>query len=92
MIGGIPSKKLHKYTKYDTTKPLHRPIYMPNRSYTNDYNNFTEQNIFTPTHPDNIDYNLFLNNVLQRICKRDDRFIECPTLISEEVRYKNDTL
>ena len=53
------------------------------------YNNFTEQNIFTPTHPDNIDYNLFLNNVLQRIWKRDDRFIECPTLISEEVRYKN---
>lgn len=53
------------------------------------YDNFTEQNIFTPTHPDNIDYNLFLNNVLQRIWKRDDRFIECPTLISEEVRYKN---
>ena len=53
------------------------------------YDNFTEQNIFTPTHPDNIDYNLFLNNVLQRIWKRDDRFIECPTLISEAVRYRN---
>ncbi len=51
--------------------------------------NFDEQNIFTPTHPDNIDYNLYLNQVIQRIWKRNDRFIECPTLISEEVRYRN---
>jgi MoaA/NifB/PqqE/SkfB family radical SAM enzyme len=51
--------------------------------------NFDEQNIFTTTHPDNIDYNLYLNQVIQRIWKRNDRFIECPTLISEEVRYRN---
>ena len=43
MIGGIPNKKLHKYTKYNTEKLLHRPIYMPDRSYTKDYNKFTEQ-------------------------------------------------
>jgi hypothetical protein len=55
----------------------------------NTFKNFKEQDIFTPLHPDNIDYNLHLNNVLQRIRKRNDRFIECPTLISEEVRYKN---
>jgi len=30
-----------------------------------------------------------LDKVVQRIHKRDDRFIECPTLISEAVRYKN---
>tara|TARA_Y100000593_G_C4281532_1_gene323055 strand:- start:163 stop:939 length:777 start_codon:yes stop_codon:yes gene_type:complete len=43
MIGGIPSKKYYNYTKYNTKKPLHRPIYMPDRSYTKDYNKFTEQ-------------------------------------------------
>ena len=30
-----------------------------------------------------------LDRLLSRIHQRDDRFIECPTLISEEVRYKN---
>ena len=45
---------------------------------------FKTQNIFeTP------DYKRQLDNVVQRIQNRDDRFIECPTLISEEVRYKN---
>lgn len=43
MIGGIPNTKLHTYTKYNTSEPLHRPIYMPDRSYTDDYNKFTEQ-------------------------------------------------
>ena len=43
MIGGIPSKKFYNYTKYNTTKPLHRHIYIPDRSYTKDYNKFTEQ-------------------------------------------------
>ena len=55
----------------------------------NTFEDWDEQNLFTPTHPDNIDYNLYLNQVIQRIWKRNDRFIECPTLISEEVRYKN---
>lgn len=55
----------------------------------NTFDNWEEQNIFAPTHSDNVDYNLYLNTVLQRIWKRNDRFIECPTLISEEVRYKN---
>jgi MoaA/NifB/PqqE/SkfB family radical SAM enzyme len=55
----------------------------------NTFKNFEEQNIFTPLHTDHIDYNLHLNNIIQRIQKRDDRFIECPTLISEEARYKN---
>ena len=46
--------------------------------------NFKTQDIFeTP------DYKRELDNVVQRIQKRDDRFIECPTLISEEARYKN---
>jgi MoaA/NifB/PqqE/SkfB family radical SAM enzyme len=45
---------------------------------------FKEHDIFeTP------DYKRQLDNVVQRIQKRNDRFIECPTLISEEVRYKN---
>ena len=45
---------------------------------------FKTQDIFeTP------DYKRQLDNVVQRIQKRDDRFIECPTLISEAVRYKN---
>ena len=43
MIGGIPNKNFFDYTKYNTTKPLHRPIYIPDRSYTQDYNKFTEQ-------------------------------------------------
>ena len=55
----------------------------------NTFKDWEEQYIFTPLHTDHIDYNLHLNNVIQRIQKRDDRFIECPTLISEEVRYKN---
>ena len=55
----------------------------------NTFEDWDEQNLFVPTHPDNIDYNLYLNQVIQRIWKRNDRFIECPTLISEEVRYKN---
>ena len=55
----------------------------------NTFDNWEEQNIFAPTHSDNVDYNLYLNTVLQRIWKRNDRFIECPTLISEAVRYKN---
>ena len=55
----------------------------------NTFKDWEEQDIFTPLHTDHIDYNLHLNNVIQRIQKRDDRFIECPTLISEEVRYKN---
>ena len=45
---------------------------------------FKTQDIFkTP------DYKRQLNNVMQRIQKRNDRFIECPTLISEAVRYRN---
>lgn len=35
------------------------------------------------------DYQQHLENVLGRIHKRSDRFIECPTLISEAVRYRN---
>ena len=34
-------------------------------------------------------YQYHLDRVIARIQSRDDRFIECPTLISEEVRYKN---
>jgi hypothetical protein len=30
-----------------------------------------------------------LSKLIARIHKRNDRFIECPTLISEAVRYKN---
>ena len=45
---------------------------------------FNTQNIWgTP------DYKLQLDKVLGRIQERSDRFIECPTLISEEVRYRN---
>ena len=35
------------------------------------------------------DYQRHLEKVLGRIHKRSDRFIECPTLISEAVRYRN---
>ena len=45
---------------------------------------FGAQNIWnTP------DYQEHLSNLIARIRKRDDRFIECPTLVSEEVRRKN---
>jgi len=45
---------------------------------------FRTQDIFkTPEYQHNLD------KVVQRIHKRDDRFIECPTLISEAARYKN---
>ncbi len=45
---------------------------------------FGTQNIWhTP------EYQEQLSNLISRIHKRNDRFIECPTLISEEVRYKN---
>ena len=35
------------------------------------------------------DYQQKLSQVIDRIQKRQDRFIECPTLITEAVRYKN---
>lgn len=35
------------------------------------------------------DYKKYLSRVIQRIHERDDRFIECPTLISEAVRHRN---
>ena len=35
------------------------------------------------------DYQQKLSQVIDRIHKRQDRFIECPTLITEAVRYKN---
>ena len=55
----------------------------------NTFKDWKEQDIFDPLHSDNMGYKIYLNNVIQRIQKRNDRFIECPTLISEEVRYKN---
>ena len=55
----------------------------------NTFKDWEEQDIFTPSHSDHMGYKICLNYVIQRIQKRDDRFIECPTLISEEVRYKN---
>ena len=55
----------------------------------NTFKDWDEQNLFDPLHPDHMGYKICLNNVIQRIQKRNDRFIECPTLISEEVRYKN---
>jgi len=45
---------------------------------------FRTQDIFKTT-----EYQHQLDGVVQRIHGRNDRFIECPTLISEEVRYKN---
>jgi len=45
---------------------------------------FRTQDIFKTT-----EYQHQLDGVVQRIHRRNDRFIECPTLISEEVRYKN---
>ena len=45
---------------------------------------FRTQDIFKTA-----DYQHQLNGLVQRIQQRDDRFIECPTLISEAVRYKN---
>ena len=45
---------------------------------------FGNQNIWqTP------EYQEQLSNLISRIHKRDDRFIECPTLITEAVRYRN---
>ena len=38
---------------------------------------------------DTKEYKEQLSNLIARIQKRDDRFIECPTLISEEVRCRN---
>jgi MoaA/NifB/PqqE/SkfB family radical SAM enzyme len=38
---------------------------------------------------DTPDYRSHLNDLVERIQSRNDRFIECPTLIGEEVRYKN---
>ena len=38
---------------------------------------------------DTPDYRSHLNDLVERIQNRNDRFIECPTLIGEEVRYKN---
>ncbi len=48
---------------------------------------FKEQDIFDPLHSDNMGYKIYLNNIIQRIQKRNDNFIECPTLISEEVYF-----
>jgi len=45
---------------------------------------FDAQNIWHKS-----EYQEKLSNLLSRIHKRNDRFIECPTLISEEVRYRN---
>ena len=45
---------------------------------------FRTQDIFKTT-----DYQNHLDGVMQRIQQRDDRFIECPTLISEEARCIN---
>ena len=55
----------------------------------NTFKDWEEQDIFAPLHGDHMGYKICLNDVIQRIQKRNDRFIECPTLISEEVRYKN---
>ena len=45
---------------------------------------FSSQNIWnTP------EYQEQLSNLISRIHKRNDRFIECPTLITEAVRYRN---
>jgi MoaA/NifB/PqqE/SkfB family radical SAM enzyme len=46
--------------------------------------NFGSQDIWSTP-----EYKYYLDRVIARIQSRDDRFIECPTLISEEVRYKN---
>ena len=45
---------------------------------------FGTQNIWDTT-----EYQEQLSNVISRIHKRNDRFIECPTLITEEVRHRN---
>ena len=45
---------------------------------------FGTQNIW-----DTPEYQEQLSNLIARIHKRNDRFIECPTLISEAVRYRN---
>tara|TARA_X000000950_G_C13719264_1_gene579510 strand:- start:214 stop:777 length:564 start_codon:yes stop_codon:yes gene_type:complete len=46
--------------------------------------NFQTQNIWGST-----DYQKQLERVIHRIHERKDRFIECPTLITEAVRYRN---
>ena len=53
----------------------------------NTFKDWKEQDIFDPLHSDNMGYKIYLNNVIQRIQKRNDNFIECPTLISEEVYF-----
>ena len=45
---------------------------------------FRTQDIFNTA-----DYQRRLDNVVKRIQQRNDRFIECPTLITEAVRYRN---
>jgi MoaA/NifB/PqqE/SkfB family radical SAM enzyme len=45
---------------------------------------FKTQDIFNTD-----EYNSRLDSLVQRIHKRDDRFIECPTLVSEAARCKN---
>ena len=47
---------------------------------------FQTQNIWGST-----DYQKQLERVINRIHQRKDRFIECPTLITEAVRYRNKT-
>jgi len=47
-------------------------------------NDFGSQHIW-----DTSDYKSRLAKLVDRIHARDDRFIECPTLISEEARSKN---
>ena len=42
-IGGYPDYKYHDYKKYSPDKYKGRPITMPDRTFTNDFNKFTEQ-------------------------------------------------
>ena len=45
---------------------------------------FGSQNIWQTS-----EYQEQLSNLISRIHRRNDRFIECPTLITEAVRYRN---
>ena len=55
----------------------------------NTFNNFAEENVVDPMHKEHEKYQSMLENVKQYAKKLPKNFVQSPTLITEEVRYKN---
>ncbi len=55
----------------------------------NTFNNFAEENVVDPMHKEHEKYQSMLENIKQYAKKLPKNFVQSPTLITEEVRYKN---